>query len=167
MQDLDRPDFVLFDLDPGGAEFKDVVTIARKLHTILNARDVESFPKTSGKSGLHVLVPWRQPGGYDEARAWALDVAHELVEALPDLATVEHAKAGRHGHVYVNVMQNARGHHVVPPYVLRATPDATVSTPLEWKELTAKLDPKQFTIKTAPQRFRRRKTDPMAAVAGG
>ena len=153
--DLDRPDFVVFDLDPSGAAFSDVVQIARKLHELLDARKVKSFPKTSGKSGLHVLVPWRGKGGYDEARDWAMGVAKQAVAALPDIATVERSKAARGGRVYVDVMQNARGHHAVPPYVVRATPDGTVSTPLEWKEVNGKLNPRRFTMDAALKRMKR------------
>ncbi len=69
---LDRPDFVLFDLDPGQAPFADVVAIAQRLHSVLNGLKVESCVKTSGKSGLHVLAPWGQEGDYEEARAWAM-----------------------------------------------------------------------------------------------
>ena len=144
--DIDRPDFVVFDLDPSGAPFLHVVQIARTLHKLLDAAKVESYPKTSGKSGLHILVPWLQPGGYDEARAWAMAIAEQAVAALPRIATVERSKAARGGRVYVDVMQNARGHHAVPAYVVRATPGATVSTPLEWREVNAKLDPKKFTM---------------------
>ena len=150
---LDEPDFVLFDLDPGGAKFADVVKIARTLRDIFEDEGVESFPKTSGKSGIHVLVPWRRKGGYDASRAWAMDVAHKAIDALPDLATVERLKSDREGRVYIDVIQNALGHHAVPPFVLRATPGATVSTPLDWKEVTPKLEPKEFTVKTAPKRF--------------
>lgn len=153
--DLERPDFVVFDLDPGGAPFTDVVRIARTLHDLLDRREVEPFPKTSGKSGLHVLVHWHQPGGYDEARAWAMGVAEEAVAALPDIATVERSKVARGGRVYVDVMQNARGRHAVPPYVVRATPLATVSTPLQWKEVTPRLDPKRYTIRTVLKRLER------------
>jgi bifunctional non-homologous end joining protein LigD len=160
VQSLDRPDYVLFDLDPGGARFADVVKIANTLGDLLDERKIESFPKTSGKSGLHVLIPWRERGGYDEARAWAMRVAEELVASLPDLATVQRHKAEREGRVYVDVIQNARGHHAVPPYVLRATPQATVSTPLDWKEVNAKLNPKRFTLATFARRLKR-KTDPM------
>ena len=151
---LNRPDFVLFDLDPGRATFTDVVTIANELHGLLDGQKVESFPKTSGKSGLHVLVPWHRAGGYDEARAWAMENAQKLVAELPDIATVERAKAEREGRVYVDVMQNAKGHHAVPPYVLRAVPEATVSTPLKWSEVTAKLDPKDYTIKSIFKRLK-------------
>ena len=163
--DLDRPDFVLFDLDPGGARFTDVVTIARTLHEILDTAGVDSFPKTSGKSGLHVMVPWTRPGGYDASRAWAMQIAGQAVDALPDLATTERLKSEREGRVYMDVIQNAKGHHAVPPYVVRATPSATVSTPLEWKEVTAKLDPKRFNAQTVAKRFSKG-PDPLAVLTG-
>ncbi len=158
---LDRPDFVLFDLDPGGAAFADVVTAAVRLHALLKKDGVKAFVKTSGKSGLHVLTPWAAEGGYVEARNWARSVAERLVGALPDRATLEVRKAKREGRVYVDVVQNARGHHVVPPYVVRATPGATVSTPLRWNEVTPALDPTRFNVRTMAKRLRR---DPMAGL---
>ena len=166
VSDLDHPDFVLFDLDPGGARFADVITIARTLHDIFEAEGIPSFPKTSGKSGLHVMVPWTQSGGYDASRAWAMRIAEQAVDALPDLATTERLKSDRDGRVYVDVIQNAKGKHAVPPYVVRATPGATVSTPLEWKEVTAKLDPRRFNVKTVVKRVGQ-KVDPLLTLAGG
>ena len=162
---LDRPDFVLFDLDPGKATFQDVVAVAKAVKAVLDEDGVESFVKTSGKTGLHVLVPWREAGDFDAAREWAAGVAGRVTEALPDVATTEIRKAKRHGRVYVDVMQNARGHHAVPPYVVRAVPGASVSTPLEWRELTPALDPGRFTVKTLPARLARLKRDPLAALA--
>ena len=161
--DLDRPDFVLFDLDPGPAPFADVVAVAKRLHELLMEDGRDAVVKTSGNSGLHVLVPWREEGGYDAARAWAAGVAGRVVEAMPGKATAEVRKAGRGGRVYVDVMQNARGHHAVPPYVLRAVPGAPVSTPLRWAELKPGLDPKAFTLRTAPARFARMKGDWLAS----
>jgi bifunctional non-homologous end joining protein LigD len=163
--DLDRPDFVLFDLDPGPASFADAVAVARALHDALKEEGHESLLKTSGKTGLHVLVPWRSPGGFDEAREWAAGVARLVAEALPDRATVEARKAKRGKRVYIDVLQNARGHHAVPPYVVRAVPGASVSTPLEWRELTPSLDPGRFTVKTLPARLARLRRDPPAALA--
>jgi bifunctional non-homologous end joining protein LigD len=162
--DLDRPDFVVFDLDPSGAPFPDVVRIARTLHDLLNAAKVKSYPKTSGKSGIHILVPWRKQGGYDEARAWAMAVARAAVNVLPKIATLERSKSARRGRVYVDVMQNAQGRHAVPPYVVRATPDATVSTPLEWKEVNAGLNPRRFTMDAVVKRLKRIRKD-LAPVA--
>ena len=83
---------------------------------------------------------------------------------MPEQATVDIRKAKRGERVYIDVLQNARGHHAVPPYVLRAVPGATVSTPLDWKEVTAKLDPAAFTLKKVLARFTRRKTDPFAGL---
>ena len=161
---LDHPDFVLFDLDPSQASFADAVAVAQTLHDILKENDREAFLKTSGKSGLHVLVPWQEPSGYDAARGWAEAIAEQVVEALPKQATLERSKTARGKRVYVDVMQNARGHHVVPPYVLRAVPGAPVSTPLHWRELSPELDPAQFNLKTIFNRLKRQKSDPMAPL---
>jgi bifunctional non-homologous end joining protein LigD len=162
--DLDRPDFVLFDLDPGQAGFADVVTVAIALHRILQAEKHKAFVKTSGKTGLHVLVPWERATDYDEARSWALGIAQRVVEALPAQATTERSKAKRGKRVYVDVIQNAQGHHAVPPYVLRAVPGAPVSTPLRWQELTPALDPKTYNLKTIFQWLARQRRDPMAGL---
>lgn len=161
---LDTPDYVLFDLDRSNATFADVVKTARDVHKVLSGQGVEAYPKTSGKSGLHVLAPWKEKGGYDEARAWAMQVAEQVMADLPEIATTERLKSERHGRVYVDVIQNARGHHVVPPYVLRAVPRATVSTPLEWTEVTARLNPAKFTMKAVLARVAKQKHDPMAAL---
>ncbi len=161
---LDRPDYVLFDLDPDGADFADVVAVARKLHEALGEAGVESVVKTSGKRGLHVLAPWTEKGGYDEARDWARTTASRVEEAMPRQVTMEIRKAKRDGRVYIDVLQNARGHHAVPPYVVRAVPEATVSTPLRWDELMPDLDPKRFTVRTVPRRLSGLRRDPMAAL---
>jgi bifunctional non-homologous end joining protein LigD len=163
----DRPDFVLFDLDPGPAAFADVVAVAKAVHAELAGEGREAVVKTSGKTGLHVLAPWAGRGGFDAARAWALGVAERVAGALPDVATVEIRKAKRAGRVYVDVLQNARGHHAVPPDVLRPVPGATVSTPLRWAELTPGLDPKKFTLRSVPARLARLKEDPMAPLEAG
>jgi len=164
VEDLDRPDFVLFDLDPGQATFGDVVTVANELYEVLKEEGSKAYVKTSGKTGLHVLVPWKE-GDYDEARAWAQRLAERVVEALPDQATTERSKAKRGRRVYVDVLQNARGHHAVPPYVLRAVPGATVSAPLRWSEVTPDLDPARFNLKTLFRRLARLKRDPLAGLA--
>src|SRR5207244_8009933 len=113
--------------------------------------------------GLHVLTPWRRPGGFDEARAWALEMAGRVAGALPGRTTTEVRKVKRSDRVYIDLLQNARGHHVVPPYVLRAEPGAPVSTPLAWREL-AQMDPGQFTLKTIFRRLSRLKRDPLEGL---
>ena len=163
----DTPDFVLFDIDPHQSTFANAVTVAKRLHAMLDDEGVANFIKTSGKSGLHVLVPWtRKQGGYDESRGWASEVADRVAAQLPKIATTERSIAKRGARVYVDAMQNGRGKHVVPPYVLRPTPQGTVSMPLAWRELTAKLSPKQFDLKAAMKRIAKMKSDPLAALTG-
>jgi|SRR5262245_12938965 len=164
IQSPDRPDFVLFDLDPGEATFADAVRIAKELHSVLDDEGIESVPKTSGKSGLHVLALWPGEGKFDAARKWARSLAERVAEAMPDDATVEIRKAKRGRRVYIDTLQNAKGHHAVPPYVVRPVKGAPVSIPLSWGELTAKLRPGQFTVKTALRRLTRQKADPMAGL---
>jgi bifunctional non-homologous end joining protein LigD len=164
LADLDRPDMVLFDIDPGRASFADVMTVARQLHHILQRAGHQAYVKTSGKTGLHVLIAWEEETDYDEVRAWALGIAQQVVHLLPDQATTERSKARRGKRVYIDVMQNARGHHAVPPYVLRTVPGAPVSTPLRWQELTSKLDPKAYNLKTIFRRLARQRHDPMAGL---
>jgi bifunctional non-homologous end joining protein LigD len=132
--------------------------VAKAIKALLDELGVPSFVKTSGKTGLHVLTPWTRKGGFEEARAWAHELAEKVAEAMPDQATVEIRKAKRADRVYIDVLQNARGHHAVPPYVLRAVPGATISTPLDWKEVTNKLDPRSFTAK----KVLAMKADPLA-----
>jgi bifunctional non-homologous end joining protein LigD len=162
LADLDRPDFVFFDIDRGKAAFTEVIEVAQTVRAVLKSERREAFVKTSGKTGLHLLVPWTARGGYDESRAWAIEVAERAVQALPDRATREVRKEKRGKRVYIDVMQNVRGHLAVAPYVLRAVPAASVSTPLHWREVTDALDPAALTIKTIFNRLKRQKTDPFA-----
>jgi DNA ligase D-like protein (predicted polymerase)/DNA ligase D-like protein (predicted 3'-phosphoesterase) len=163
----DHPDFVLFDLDPSEATLADVVEVAKRLRALLREGGHDPLVKTSGKSGLHVLVAWRQEGGFDAARGWAQEVAGRLVAKLPELATVEIRKAKRGWRVYVDTLQNARGHHAVPPYVVRAVPAASVSWPLSWREVTADLDPSRVNVRTVLLRLGRRRKDPLAGLLPG
>lgn len=162
MDDLDRPDFVLFDLDPGQATFADAVAVAKETRAALKREGLEPLVKTSGKTGLHVLAPWTGSGGHDEARDWAVEIAAEVVKALPEIATAERSKAKRRGRLYLDVMQNAKGRHAVPPFVLRPVSGAPVSTPLRWDEVIADLDPKTFKLKSIFRRLSRQKRDLMA-----
>jgi bifunctional non-homologous end joining protein LigD len=164
IENVYRPDFVLFDLDPGEVPFTEVIAVAKHLHKILEAQGVDAFVKTSGKRGLHVLAPWEQRGGYAEAREWARQMAAAVVAEAPDRASLEPHKVDRRGKVYVDVLQNARGHHVAPPYVLRAVPQACVSTPLAWRELTPDLHPQNFTLRTIFRRLARQRKDPFAPL---
>ncbi|RYZ36876.1 MAG: DNA ligase D [Myxococcaceae bacterium] len=150
---LAQPDFVVFDLDPGTGGWKDLVKVARRLHARLDELGLQSFPKTSGKRGLHVLVPLAPGHTYARALAFANARAAELEEALGDIATTERSVGKRGGRLYLDVGQNARGKTVVAPYSLRAVEGAPFSAPLDWSEVTARLDPHRFRLETLRKRL--------------
>jgi bifunctional non-homologous end joining protein LigD len=158
---LDRPDFVLFDLDPGEAPFRQVVLLAQELHRLLEAKGVPSYLKSSGKAGLHVLTPWTHIGNHDDARAWASEIGTELEKQSTDIATLERAKHKREGKIYIDIMQNAKGHHFVPPFALRTVPGATISMPLRWSELSARLQPDRYDLKYVLKNLHDHQSDPM------
>jgi bifunctional non-homologous end joining protein LigD len=160
---LEHPDFVLFDVDPHQSTFANAIATAKRLRDVLKEDKIEGLLKTSGKSGLHVLTNWTSKGGFAEARAWAAGIAKRVIERIPKIATTERHINKRGLRVYLDVEQNALGKHVVPPYVVRPTPTATVSMPIQWTELTARLDPKKFNIQTAMKRLKG-KDDPMRAL---
>jgi bifunctional non-homologous end joining protein LigD len=150
--ELDHPDFVLFDLDPGRSDFAHCVTVAKKIRSLLDRMKIGSTVKTSGKSGLHIVAPWAHAGGCEQSRRWAMQIAHRACDELPEMATMRLARTpGRR--VLVDVPRNAPGYHAVPPYVLRATPRATVSTPLDWDDLSERLDPSRLGIRAVFKRL--------------
>lgn len=160
---LDRPDWTILDLDPKGAPFEHVVRIARRIRELLDSIGVSSFVKTSGQSGLHVLVPLGARIDHDGARAFAEIVARLVAHDLSDIATVARPLGERGGKVYVDFLQNGFGKTIAGPFSARPQPGAPVSTPLRWSEVGARLDPRRHTIRTVPRRFARR-ADPMLAV---
>jgi bifunctional non-homologous end joining protein LigD len=163
---LDRPDWLVLDLDPKGAPFTDVVEVARRLHQILDDLELPSYVKTSGATGLHVLVPLGARYSHEEARTFARLLAMLGVEAAPRLSTIARPIQSRGGKVYIDFGQNGSGRTIVAPYSVRPVPGATVSCPLDWSEVTDALDPARFTIETVPERFRRL-PDPLAPVLFG
>ncbi len=154
--DLSRADFFTIDFDVKQSELRHAVTLARTLHTLLDAIGLPSYPKTSGQSGLHVLVPLGPGQGFDTARALADLLGRLLVERHPDLATMERVVARRGDRVYVDTGQTGTSRAIVAPYSVRAVPRATVSTPLSWDEVVPGLDPRAFTIETVPARLAKR-----------
>jgi bifunctional non-homologous end joining protein LigD len=161
---LELPDWTILDLDPKGAPFANVIEIARAIRALAADMELPAFIKTSGGSGLHVLLPLGRQITYEQSRQLAELMARVIVAELPGIATVERTIASRGGRVYVDFLQNGRGRLIAAPYSVRPLPGATVSTPLAWEEVTGKLDPKKFTIKTVPKRFAKLKDDPLLAV---
>jgi bifunctional non-homologous end joining protein LigD len=163
---LDRPDWLILDLDPKGAPFADVVEVARQLHRILDQFEVANYVKTSGATGLHVLIPLGAGYTHEEARTFARLLALLGVQATPEIATISRPIRARGGKVYIDFAQNGHGRTIVAPFSVRPLPGAPVSCPLRWEQVTARLDPSRFTIKTLLT-YMEKKGDPLAPILTG
>jgi bifunctional non-homologous end joining protein LigD len=151
----DRPDLVMFDLDPAeGTPFSDVARAALLVREALDALKLEGVPRTSGGNGIHVLVPVERRYEHREARAFVAAVAKALARTHPELITTRWRKAERHG-VLIDANQNGLGRTTAGAYSVRPRPGATVATPLRWDELTPDLDPSAFTMDAVVDRVNR------------
>ena len=151
----ERPDWVMFDLDPSeGATFEDVVEVALLVRETLDVLGLESVPKTSGSRGIHVLVPIARRHAFDEVREFAGIVAGALARAHPGLVTTEWTRAKRRG-VLVDANQNGPGKTTASVYSVRPRAGAPVSTPLRWDEVVPGLDIQSFTMDVVLERVRR------------
>lgn len=157
VQSIADADYSIVDLDPGPkATFKRVVMVARWVKEVLDEFGLHAVPKTSGASGIHVVLPLSRGAGYDVSVTLAELVARRVNEKHPRETTVVRAvKARPADAVYVDYLQNIRGKTVASVYSARAETHASVSTPLKWDELTDDLDPEEFTIHNVPERIRR------------
>jgi bifunctional non-homologous end joining protein LigD len=153
---LETPDYTVIDLDPGpGATFRTAVRVARAVKEALDEVALTAALKTSGSRGLHVYVPLPARTPLEAATLVARIVATRVAERNPKIATVERMTKRRpRGTVYVDFLQNILGKTIAGVYACRAKPGATVSTPLEWDELTDDLDLRAFTVDTVPERVR-------------
>jgi len=150
----DRPDFVLFDLDPTPeVPWPQTIEVALILKELLDALELVSFPKTSGGKGFHVLVPLDRRSTYADSRQFAEIAAGAIARAHPKLATTEWSKARRRG-VLIDSNQNGEGKTIASVYSVRPKPNAPVSTPLRWDEVDAKLDPADYTMPVVLDRVR-------------
>ncbi|MCU1349303.1 MAG: ATP-dependent ligase, partial [Acidobacteria bacterium] len=150
---LESPDWLVFDLDPAkGKGIEQAIDAALIMRRLLDHLEVPSYPKTSGKRGIHLFVPLEQGYTHDDAADFACNVAAAVTSKFPDM-TVERALVKRRGRLYLDCMQNAYGKTIVAPYSPRGIDGAPVSAPLEWSEVTKKLDPLKYTIKTMPARL--------------
>ena len=161
---LERPDWCILDLDPKEAPFQDVVTVAQSLHERCSGVGLPHYIKTTGSSGLHVLIPLGQQLTYDQCRSFGEFLARLTVAELPKICTLTRQVERRSGKVYVDYLQNGRGKTIVAPYSVRPLPGAPVSAPLQWHEVNASLDPRAWTIRNMAERLAAMPTDPMLAV---
>lgn len=155
VQSLDHADYSILDLDPGPrAPFKRVIEVAKWVREAMDELGLHGGLKTSGSTGLHIYLPLPPDTPNEAATLVAQIIATRVSEAHPKVATIQRAVKARGGTtVYVDYLQNIIGKTVAAAYSARANPDAMVSTPLAWEELTGDLDPREFTIETAPARF--------------
>jgi len=150
----DRPDFVLFDLDPPSDDFSASVEVALLIRDGLAELGLEGWPKTSGAGGMHVLVPIARRSGYDDTYEFAELLSRRLEERHPGKLTTEWLKEKRHG-VLVDHRQNGWGKTIASAYSVRPKPGAPVSTPLRWEELDGKLDYRRLGMAAARERIER------------
>ena len=150
---LEQPDWVLFDLDPAkGKGIEQAIEAAGVMRRLLEQLELPSVPKTSGKRGIHVLVPLAPGYSHEDALEFACSIAAAVAAKVPGI-TVERSLSKRRGRLYLDCMQNGYGKTVVAPYSPRAVDGAPVSAPLKWSEITKKLDPLKFNIRTMPDRL--------------
>lgn len=163
-EDIEHPDWFVFDLDPGEVEFATIRKVALAVKKFLDALGLVSYPKTSGSRGIHVYVPIEARYSYQEIADVAERIAKQIVKQNPEMTTTIRGLSGRKpNQVYIDHLQNAQGKTIVAPYSVRERAGATVSAPLEWKEVRGNVTPADFTIKSMPKRIQS-KGDLFAAV---
>ena len=161
---LELPDWCVIDLDPKEAPFSDVIRCAQVLRRVCESVGLPSYVKTTGKTGLHILLPLGRQCTYEQSRMLGELLARVVLRELSDIATITRHVTKRGDKVYLDYLQNRHGQTIVAPFSVRPLPGATVSMPLLWDEVNSSLDPRNFTIMTALGRMDQLGTDPVSAV---
>jgi DNA ligase D len=155
---LDHPDYLVMDIDPSEKNtFEEVIEVALVIRNILDAAGIKGYCKTSGASGLHIYIPCHKKYDYDLVRDFGKILATLTHEELPQTTTMERSLSKRKkNQIYIDYLQNSRGQTLASAYSVRPRPGATVSTPLEWKEVKRGLHPSDFTIKNIKKRVEKK-----------
>jgi len=162
-EDVERPNRLVFDLDPGDeVDWPAVARGARMIRDALAALKLESFVKTTGGRGLHIVVPLTPHADCKQCLDFSRALSERFEQAQPKLYTTAFAKAGRSRKILIDYLRNNRTNTSIAAYSTRAREGAPVSVPLTWEELRGSLDPRSFTVLTVPKRLARLKTDPWA-----
>jgi bifunctional non-homologous end joining protein LigD len=162
---IDHPDRMVFDLDPSDDDFAKVKRAAKDARALLQEVGLTSFVQVTGSRGLHVWVPLDRSAAFDEVRDTASHLAEALAARQPDERTTAQRKASRGDRVFIDIVRNAYGQTIVAPYTVRARPEASVATPLDWEELDSPdLKPRRYTVQNLFRRLAQ-KSDPWAAMA--
>jgi len=160
-----KPDRIVFDLDPGeGLAFADVVKAAKDVRRFLESVDLVSFVKTTGGKGLHIVVPIARRYGWADVKGFAKRVGELMASKSPEKYLTRISIAERRGKIFIDYLRNDPTSTAVGPYSTRAREGAPVATPLAWEELTPRLNPKAFDIRSVPKRLAKLKRDPWAEM---
>ena len=157
---LERPDWLLFDIDPKGSTTMHAVEVAREVANVLREVGLDPSLKTSGQMGLHVVVGLAPKYTYEQAKMFSELVSQVVVNRIPKIATINRNPNTRKGRVYIDYLQLGHGKTIAATFSVRPVPHAPVSAPMTWKELKPSLDPTIYNIKTMPARMSRLKRDP-------
>lgn len=153
---IEHPDRIVFDVDPDpSTPWNEVVATARRLRERLAELGLETWLKTTGGKGLHLVAPIRRGPGWEDVKRFSAAVATSLVREAPERWTTHLAKARRRGRLFIDTLRNSRGATWVAPYSPRSRPGAPVSMPIRWDELDARMRPDRFTIENAEDRLSR------------
>ena len=165
VDNVERPDRVTFDLDPDiGLPWSRVTAAALEIRDALEGFGLQSFAKTTGGKGLHVVVPLTPELDWDQAKSFTKAVADHIAAQHPQRYTTNQSKRARQGRIYIDYLRNARGATAIGAYSTRARPGAPIATPLFWREVEEGVRPEGFTVATIPDRVAALKSDPWAEI---
>ena len=150
---LDKPDFMIIDLDPEDIGFDKVIEAALATRKVLDRFEIESFVKTSGATGMHIYVPMGAKYSYDQVRGFSEILVNLIRAEVPEFTSLERKPAKRQGKVYLDYLQNSKGQTLASPYSVRPRAEATVSTPLKWSEVRKGLSPLDFDYRSIMKRL--------------
>lgn len=154
LADLEQPDQIVMDLDPGeGITWQDLIDGALEVRTRLEKAGLQTFVKTTGGKGIHVVAPLKPVTGWNEVKEFTKAIADEMASDSPDRYVATITKSKRVGHILIDYLRNQRGATAIAPYASRARAGAPVSMPLDWDELGPSIGPAHFTVKNAANRF--------------
>lgn len=153
IKSLGKPDWAVLDLDPESVPFNRVIEVANIVRAVTEELGIPTFPKTSGKTGIHVFMPLAAKYDYAQARKFSEVIARLVHRRTDSITSLERNPAKRQKKIYLDFLQNGEGQTLAAPYSVRPTPDASVSAPLKWEELNSQLKPTMFTIKNMRKRL--------------
>jgi bifunctional non-homologous end joining protein LigD len=152
---LNKPDWGVIDLDPEGVQFGTVIKVARAVREVCEELGVAAYPKTSGKTGIHIFIPMGGKYTYEQVKDFIHLLVIRINQREPKITSLERMPAKRQHRVYLDYLQNNEGQTLAAPYSVRPTKDASVSTPLRWDEISDDLRPSDFTIKNMEARLKK------------